>query len=174
MCDAACHRGCPQITYCKVAPGKNCGFVQYDNRASAEMALASLNGQTVAGTCRMRLSWGRSQPGAGARAAAMQPGVAQASAYVALAGRARTDNPVLAHDRCTHAPCIVQVRTSRLVCVPAAVRLHCWRASCLRCVVQRTDAGSRGVSLRRAGVRHSHARCLRPSCCGASGRTCCG
>ncbi|KAI9026940.1 hypothetical protein DFJ74DRAFT_529873 [Hyaloraphidium curvatum] len=47
------------ITYVKIPPGKGCGFVQYADRPSAEMAIQMLNGYNLGGS-RIRLSWGRS------------------------------------------------------------------------------------------------------------------
>lgn len=48
------------IIYVKIPPGKGCGFVQYVTRQSAELAIEQMNGYQI-GTCRIRLSWGRSQ-----------------------------------------------------------------------------------------------------------------
>ncbi|RKP08884.1 hypothetical protein THASP1DRAFT_6773, partial [Thamnocephalis sphaerospora] len=49
-----------EVTYVKIPPGKNCGFVQFLHRACAEQAIAQMNG-CVIGTSRVRLSWGRPQ-----------------------------------------------------------------------------------------------------------------
>jgi RNA recognition motif-containing protein len=48
------------VTYVKIPPGKNCGFVQFLHRAHAEQAITRMNGHTI-GTSRVRLSWGRPQ-----------------------------------------------------------------------------------------------------------------
>ncbi|KAH3674332.1 hypothetical protein WICMUC_003404 [Wickerhamomyces mucosus] len=48
-----------QITYVKIPVGKGCGFVQYTTRASAELAIAKMQGFPL-GNSRIRLSWGRS------------------------------------------------------------------------------------------------------------------
>ncbi|XP_024544425.1 polyadenylate-binding protein RBP45 [Selaginella moellendorffii] len=47
------------IQYVKIPAGKNCGFVQFYTRASAEEALQKLHGSTI-GQQTIRLSWGRS------------------------------------------------------------------------------------------------------------------
>ncbi|KDD73151.1 hypothetical protein H632_c2480p0, partial [Helicosporidium sp. ATCC 50920] len=47
------------IIYVKIPQGKGCGFVQFVLRASAERALAALNGQVMGGSA-IRISWGRS------------------------------------------------------------------------------------------------------------------
>lgn len=47
------------ITYVKIPLGKGCGFVQYTTRASAELAIANMQGYPI-GNSRVRLSWGRS------------------------------------------------------------------------------------------------------------------
>ncbi|KAK4051316.1 hypothetical protein OIO90_004797 [Microbotryomycetes sp. JL221] len=49
------------ITYCKIPPGKGCGFVQFVRRADAELAIAKMNDFPIHGKSRIRLSWGRSQ-----------------------------------------------------------------------------------------------------------------
>ncbi|KAI9598326.1 hypothetical protein BDF19DRAFT_382537 [Syncephalis fuscata] len=49
-----------EVTYVKIPPGKNCGFVQFLHRAHAEKAIVQMNGCTI-GTSRVRLSWGRPQ-----------------------------------------------------------------------------------------------------------------
>jgi hypothetical protein len=49
-----------EVTYVRIPPGRNCGFVQFRHRACAEQALAQMNGCTI-GTSRVRLSWGRPQ-----------------------------------------------------------------------------------------------------------------
>ncbi|KAJ1975078.1 hypothetical protein H4R34_004472 [Dimargaris verticillata] len=46
------------ITNVKIPQGKGCAFVQFQQRPSAEMAIAQLNG-TQLGASRIRLSWGR-------------------------------------------------------------------------------------------------------------------
>ncbi|GMG59674.1 unnamed protein product [Ambrosiozyma monospora] len=46
------------ITYVKIPAGKNCGFVQYYHRASAEMAITEMQGYDVGGGCKIRVSWG--------------------------------------------------------------------------------------------------------------------
>ncbi|GMI74181.1 hypothetical protein HRI_001087400 [Hibiscus trionum] len=48
-----------EVVHVKIPANKNCGFVQYANRASAEQALQVLNG-TIFGGRNVRLSWGRS------------------------------------------------------------------------------------------------------------------
>ncbi|PPD86990.1 hypothetical protein GOBAR_DD16063 [Gossypium barbadense] len=48
-----------EVVHVKIPANKNCGFVQYANRASAEQALSVLNG-TIFGGRNVRLSWGRS------------------------------------------------------------------------------------------------------------------
>lgn len=48
------------IVYIKIPPGKGCGFVQFDLRQSADLAIQELNGFTIGGS-RLRLSFGRSQ-----------------------------------------------------------------------------------------------------------------
>ncbi|XP_022753140.1 polyadenylate-binding protein RBP45C-like isoform X1 [Durio zibethinus] len=48
-----------EVVHVKIPANKNCGFVQYANRTSAEQALSVLNG-TVLGGRNVRLSWGRS------------------------------------------------------------------------------------------------------------------
>jgi RNA recognition motif-containing protein len=58
------------IIYVKIPQGKGCGFVQFVLRASAEQAMAAMNGR-ILGNSAMRISWGRSssrsasQPGQG-------------------------------------------------------------------------------------------------------------
>jgi RNA recognition motif-containing protein len=47
-----------EITHVKIPPGKNCAFVSYTRRESAEKAIAELNGFQV-GNNKIRLSWGR-------------------------------------------------------------------------------------------------------------------
>ncbi|GAA5979652.1 hypothetical protein JCM10908_003000 [Rhodotorula pacifica] len=49
------------ITYCKIPPGKGCGFVQFVRRQDAELAIAKMNDFPIHGKSRIRLSWGRSQ-----------------------------------------------------------------------------------------------------------------
>lgn len=49
-----------EIIYVKIPPGKGCGFVQFVSRQSAEMAIDQMNGYQI-GSCRIRLSWGKSQ-----------------------------------------------------------------------------------------------------------------
>jgi len=53
--------GYGEIVYVKIPPGRGCGFVQYVLRASAELAIAKMQGGDVQG-CKVRLSWGRSSP----------------------------------------------------------------------------------------------------------------
>lgn len=53
-------QGFGDITYVKIPPGKGCGFVQYVQRQSAEMAITQMQGYPI-GNGRVRLSWGRSQ-----------------------------------------------------------------------------------------------------------------
>ncbi|XWS09805.1 hypothetical protein CRYUN_Cryun39dG0020800 [Craigia yunnanensis] len=48
-----------EVVHVKIPANKNCGFVQYANRTSAEQALSVLNG-TILGGRNVRLSWGRS------------------------------------------------------------------------------------------------------------------
>ncbi|KAL4384843.1 hypothetical protein GQ457_15G027400 [Hibiscus cannabinus] len=48
-----------EVVHVKIPANKNCGFVQYANRASAEQALQVLNGTSFGGRS-VRLSWGRS------------------------------------------------------------------------------------------------------------------
>lgn len=55
------------VVYTKIPQGKGCGFVQYVNRADAEVAMAEMNGQVV-GSSAIRISWGRST----SRTAALQ------------------------------------------------------------------------------------------------------
>ncbi|BGP29610.1 hypothetical protein JCM10296v2_001349 [Rhodotorula toruloides] len=50
-----------EITYCKIPPGKGCGFVQFVRRQDAELAIAKMNDFPIHGKSRIRLSWGRSQ-----------------------------------------------------------------------------------------------------------------
>jgi len=47
-----------ELVHVKIPAGKRCGFVQFSNRASAEVALQELHG-TVLGHQPIRLSWGR-------------------------------------------------------------------------------------------------------------------
>ncbi|KAG2306218.1 hypothetical protein Bca52824_025966 [Brassica carinata] len=47
-----------EVVSVKIPVGKGCGFVQFDNRKSADDAIQSLNG-TVIGKNTVRLSWGR-------------------------------------------------------------------------------------------------------------------
>ena len=47
------------IVYVKIPPGKGCGFVQYMERAAAEVAMTEMNGQVI-GNSAVRISWGRS------------------------------------------------------------------------------------------------------------------
>ncbi|EEB05460.1 RNA-binding protein [Schizosaccharomyces japonicus yFS275] len=51
-----------EIIYVKIPPGKGCGFVQFVNRQSAELAINQMQGYPL-GKSRIRLSWGRSQGG---------------------------------------------------------------------------------------------------------------
>ncbi|KAH9624705.1 hypothetical protein KSS87_008115 [Heliosperma pusillum] len=48
-----------ELIHVKIPVGRGCGFVQFANRASAEQALAALNGSQIGGQT-VRLSWGRS------------------------------------------------------------------------------------------------------------------
>ncbi|KAL5548346.1 hypothetical protein UlMin_003577 [Ulmus minor] len=48
-----------ELVHVKIPVGKRCGFVQFVQRASAEQALATLNGTQLGGQS-IRLSWGRS------------------------------------------------------------------------------------------------------------------
>ncbi|ODV58872.1 Nam8p, partial [Ascoidea rubescens DSM 1968] len=48
-----------EIIYVKVLQNKNCGFVQYVLRSSAELAIQKMQGYPI-GNTRIRLSWGRS------------------------------------------------------------------------------------------------------------------
>ncbi|TPX70911.1 hypothetical protein SpCBS45565_g01390 [Spizellomyces sp. 'palustris'] len=52
-----------EIIYTKIPPGKQCGFVQFVHRQSAELAIQQMNGFMIGGS-RVRLSWGRSQAAA--------------------------------------------------------------------------------------------------------------
>lgn len=54
-----------EIVYCKIPPGKGCGFVQFVHRQSAEYAIQNMNGNFL-GAVKVRVSWGRSQTGMGA------------------------------------------------------------------------------------------------------------
>ncbi|KAK9673920.1 hypothetical protein RND81_12G198600 [Saponaria officinalis] len=60
-----------ELVHVKIPVGRGCGFVQFSNRASAEQALAALNGAQI-GSQSVRLSWGRSPS-----AKQGQPGQAQ-------------------------------------------------------------------------------------------------
>lgn len=51
-------QGFGNIIQVKIPPNRGCGFVKYDNRESAEKALATLHGSTLAGL-RIRLDWGK-------------------------------------------------------------------------------------------------------------------
>ena len=68
-----------ELTYVRVPPGENCGFVQYASRTQAEAALDGMTGQFI-GNQRVRLSWGRSAPSRPAQAQAPPPPPAQAPA----------------------------------------------------------------------------------------------
>lgn len=46
------------ISYVKIPQGKNCGFVQYFLRQSAEMAIIEMQGYDIGGGCKIRVSWG--------------------------------------------------------------------------------------------------------------------
>ncbi|KMS96745.1 hypothetical protein BVRB_8g200490 [Beta vulgaris subsp. vulgaris] len=48
-----------ELVHVKIPAGKQCGFVQFTNRSSAEEALRVLNGMQLGGR-NVRLSWGRS------------------------------------------------------------------------------------------------------------------
>lgn len=84
-----------ELTYVRVPPGKNCGFVQYAYRAHAEAALDGMTGQFI-GNQRVRLSWGRSAPGGAARPAqpaqAPPPPPAQAPAATPAAPESAAQN----------------------------------------------------------------------------------
>ena len=47
-----------QISYVKIPQGKNCGFVQFYHRSSAEMAINEMQGFDIGGGCKIRVSWG--------------------------------------------------------------------------------------------------------------------
>lgn len=49
-----------EIIYVKIPAGRNCGFVQYVDRLSAEAALGSMNNRFI-GDCTIRVSWGRNR-----------------------------------------------------------------------------------------------------------------
>lgn len=49
-----------ELVHVKIPAGKQCGFVQYASRSSAEDALRALNGLQLGGRS-VRLSWGRNQ-----------------------------------------------------------------------------------------------------------------
>eukprot|EP00210_Caulerpa_lentillifera_P009507 g9066.t2 len=70
-----------EIIYVKIPVGRNCGFVQYLDRMSAESALAAMNNQ-VLGDCTVRVSWGRNRtpgvPTVAAAAAALTGGTGAA------------------------------------------------------------------------------------------------
>ena len=51
---------CGTLTRIRLLPDRGCAFVQFELRAAAEHALATLQGQHMRGS-PMRLSWGRSQ-----------------------------------------------------------------------------------------------------------------
>jgi len=51
--------GFGQLVYVRVPPGKACGFVQFADRTAAEAALREMQGYQI-NTCRLRVSWGRS------------------------------------------------------------------------------------------------------------------
>lgn len=46
------------ISYVKIPQGKNCGFVQFFHRSSAEMAINEMQGYDIGGNCKIRVSWG--------------------------------------------------------------------------------------------------------------------
>ncbi len=48
------------MSYCKVPPGKGCGFVHFVERRCAERAMGEMNGQLI-GSSAVRISWGRNQ-----------------------------------------------------------------------------------------------------------------
>ncbi|CAO3593494.1 unnamed protein product [Absidia cylindrospora] len=48
------------IVYVKIPAGKGCGFVQYVSHPSAALAIHHMNGYQI-GSCRIRLSWGKTQ-----------------------------------------------------------------------------------------------------------------
>ncbi|QPG75721.1 hypothetical protein FOA43_003080 [Brettanomyces nanus] len=47
------------IVHVRVPPGKGCGFVKFEDRGSAQQAVAGMEGFVIGGS-RIRLSWGRS------------------------------------------------------------------------------------------------------------------
>jgi len=49
-----------EIIYVKIPVGRNCGFVQFVDRLSAEAALGTMNNQML-GDCTVRVSWGRNR-----------------------------------------------------------------------------------------------------------------
>jgi RNA recognition motif-containing protein len=61
----------------KIVEAKNCGFVDFSQRESAEMAIQQLNGTTVGGQ-RVRLSWGH---GGGAQAQTQTVSATTPNAY---------------------------------------------------------------------------------------------
>lgn len=46
------------ISYVKIPNGKNCGFVQFFHRESAELAIKEMQGYDIGGGCKIRVSWG--------------------------------------------------------------------------------------------------------------------
>uniref|UniRef100_A0A7S0YE99 RRM domain-containing protein n=1 Tax=Polytomella parva TaxID=51329 RepID=A0A7S0YE99_9CHLO len=67
-----------EIVYTKIPQGKGCGFVQFSDRKSAEIALQNMSGQSIEGQA-VRISWGRSS-GKGTPVF-QQPGAPVAYAY---------------------------------------------------------------------------------------------
>jgi hypothetical protein len=62
-----------QITAVKIPPGKNCGFVNFQEHQEAEDSMRALHGHTL-GATQMRLSWGRPRVRAGVVAGPPGPG----------------------------------------------------------------------------------------------------
>mmetsp|Transcript_2866 Transcript_2866/g.4076 ORF Transcript_2866/g.4076 Transcript_2866/m.4076 type:complete len:492 (-) Transcript_2866:354-1829(-) len=52
------------IIYCRVPPGKACGFIQFDSRDGAECALQTMNNTHLLGG-KIRVSWGKAGVGRG-------------------------------------------------------------------------------------------------------------
>lgn len=59
------------IIYVKIPAGRNCGFVQYSDRLSAEAALGTMNNQFL-GDCTVRVSWGRNRSSSAPTPSAMR------------------------------------------------------------------------------------------------------
>jgi len=77
------------IIYVKIPQGKGCGFVQFVLRASAEQAMAAMNGR-ILGNSAMRISWGRSSS-----RSASQPG--QGMAGIGVGGYGGVPNGIDSH-----------------------------------------------------------------------------